>query len=564
MQLLWTATDVCGNLSTLSAVASIEDKTSPVFESFRPVISIGCNDSLPGYVAHDNCGSVIITTSDEYFYNNYCDYKYTIERQITAVDPCGNATVGFQTIKVGGGGPVIEGVQPQICDDLTLPKVTAFDACAGVFVDVTMIQDTLEEECRGMVIQRTWSAIDACGDTTTIIQLIVMGDTTPPVILVPTYSVLYPFIDAVHNIVYVSQVDLMKKLAALDANNIYVSDDCGMLIIPQFTLVVTHEDCLATGFTERRVYTWKATDACGNSSSVTITIDVVDDVPPVITGVPNDTMIVCEPLPVIPFVHAEDASASVSLVYTESNTPGDGSGIFFVTRTWTATDACGNITVTKQHITWIPNSFLVCNINVPLVVECNSHGVIITSDITGGFGPYTYEWQIVGNKCFIQGGQGTPDITIYMGWADVKIILTVTDVFGCQSMCMYILHCLEPGDIPFTSMPGSAEPDANPNVVLMAPASLTQEGQRGYLKDLNLWPSPAKGTINLSFESSLEEEVVYRFVNFLGQVILSDQIVVQKGLNRRTIDIDRLPGGSYLMEVRSEKEMLTKVVVIMP
>ncbi|MEP6796243.1 MAG: T9SS type A sorting domain-containing protein, partial [Saprospiraceae bacterium] len=563
MQLLWTATDVCGNLSTLTAIASIEDKTSPVFVDFRAVIGIGCNDSLPVYVASDNCGSVTITTSDRYFYSD-CPSKYYIEREVTATDPCGNATVAFQTINVGSGGPVITGITEEICDDLSIPNVTAFDKCAGVFVDVTMVQDTLEEACRGLVIQRTWMAVDACGDTTTIIQHIFVGDTIAPVILIPSYSILYQFLDINHNVVYISQEELMKKMAAFDENTVFVSDDCGLVIIPVFTLVVTHDDCLLTGFSEHRVYTWMATDICGNSSLISITIDIIDDMPPVITGVPNDTMIVCAPLPVAPVVQADDTALPVTVIYTESISPDDGTGIFIVTRTWTSTDACGNTSVTIQHITWIPNSFLVCTINVPEVVECNSHGVIITSDVTGGFGPYTYEWKIVGNKCFIQGGQGTPDITIYMGWADVKIILIVTDAFGCQSMCMYLLHCLEPGEIPIISIPVYADPDVNPNAPMIIPASVTQEGQSEYLKELNLWPNPAKGTINLSFKSSVEEEVVYSFVNFLGQVILSDRIVVQKGLNTRTIDIDRIPGGSYLMEVKSEKEMLTKVIVIMP
>ncbi|MBK9985113.1 MAG: T9SS type A sorting domain-containing protein [Saprospiraceae bacterium] len=561
MQLLWTATDVCGNLSTLTAIASIEDKTGPVFVDFRAVVSVGCNDSLPVYVASDNCGSVTITTSDRYFYSN-CPTKYSIEREVTATDPCGNATVAFQTINVGGSGPVITGLKEEICDDLSIPDVTAFDECAGVPVEVTMVQDTLQEACRGLVIQRIWTAVDACGDTTTIIQHIYVGDTIAPVILIPSYSILFQFLDVNHNVVYLSQEELMKKIAAFDENTIFVSDDCGLVIIPVFTYVVTHDDCLLTGYTEHRVYTWVATDACGNSSSLTIIIDIIDDTPPVITGVPNDTTIVCAPLPVVPVVVADDTS--ITVVFTESISPDNGTGIFIVTRTWTATDACGNITVVVQHIKWIPNSLLTCNINVPAQVECNSHDVIITSDVTGGTGPFTYVWQIVGNKCFIQGGQGSPVITIYMGWEDVKIILTVTDANGCVSMCMYVLHCLEPGELPFTSNTGFADPETDSNTISLAPASVLNQEEGIYLKDLKLWPNPAKGTVNLSFASSVKQEVVFSFVNFLGQVMMSERMDVQKGMNSRTIDIDQIAGGSYLMEVKSEKEMLTKVVVIMP
>ncbi|HZV70930.1 MAG TPA: ice-binding family protein [Saprospiraceae bacterium] len=562
MQLMWTATDVCGNLSTLSVIASVEDQSSPIFMNLVPVVNLGCNDSLPGYVALDNCGSVTITTSDRYFKGD-CVSKYSIEREITATDPCGNSTVGFQTINVGSAGPVIDGVEDEICDDLSMPVVTAFDECAGVFVDVQMSQDTLEAECRGMVIQRTWSAVSKCGDTTSVTQLIVVGDTTAPVIQIPSFSILYKFIGTDKNIVLLSQADLIKKLNELNGNSISVFDDC-QDIVPVFTVVITtFDDCLATGFIQHRVYTWVATDACGNSTSVTIIVDITDDVPPVIITIPADTMIVCAPLPAVPVIDVEDFAQPVTIVFTESIIPGDGLGYFNVTRTWTITDACGNVTVLVQNIIWISDSYLTCDIIVPEVVECNSHGVIITSVVTGGFGPYTYEWEVVGGKCFIQGGQGTPEITIYMGWEDVKIILNVTDTFGCVTMCMYILNCLEPGEIPVTINQVSTIQDNNPEIHATTTSVFNQD-QGVYMRDLNLWPNPATGTINLSFESSVDDDVVYSFRNFLGQVMLSDKIDVRKGLNTNKIDVEKLAGGSYLIEIKSNKEMLTKVIVILP
>jgi hypothetical protein len=69
------------------------------------------------------------------------------------------------------------------------------------------------------------------------------------------------------------------------------------------------------------------------------------------------------------------------------------------------------------------------------MVECNSHGVVIGSNVEGGLGAITYMWEVIGEKCFIQSGQGTPEITIYVGWTTVEIILTVTDEFGCSTTC---------------------------------------------------------------------------------------------------------------------------------
>ena len=101
-------------------------------------------------------------------------------------------------------------------------------------------------------------------------------------------------------------------------------------------------------------------------------------------GVPSDTTIICEPLPLAPVVRAIDPAQPAVIVYSESVTPGDIPGVYIVTRTWTATDACGNTSTAVQHITWIPDTFLECEIILPEVVDCNAHGEVISSGVTGG------------------------------------------------------------------------------------------------------------------------------------------------------------------------------------
>src|SRR5579859_7480571 len=95
-----------------------------------------------------------------------------------------------------------------------------------------------------------------------------------------------------------------------------------------------------------------ATDACGNSASAVQTITVHDTTPPTITAPPSlvlecpaDTTTNNTGVAV-----AQDGCSSVTLSYSDvvSNTCGASS---IITRTWTATDACGNSASAVQTIT---------------------------------------------------------------------------------------------------------------------------------------------------------------------------------------------------------------------
>ncbi len=564
MQLQWTATDICGNISQLIVLVKVVDETTPVFHNFNSEVTIGCQDPMPKTNVTDNCGKVNITEQDSII-NGPCPFEYVVIRSITATDACGNSSTRLQTVHVGDGkGPVIEGVVKELCDDLTIPIVTAFDECAGLYVEVTMKQDTLDVPCRdGLVIQRIWSATDVCGHTTVIYQIIIINDTTPPLIQVPTYSVILDFLDTRDSLVYLTQKDVIEKLNVLDESSVSAIDNCDADIIPVLILETTYaENCEVQGYYERRIYTWFATDICGNYDSIQIIVLIVDDIPPVWLDVPNDTTIICEPLPDVQDVSAIDPAQAVLISYSETIVPGLESGVYLVTRTWTATDACDNISTVTQHITWIPDTFLECTIILP-DIECNSHGNIITGIITGGNGPFTYNWEVTGENCFIQGDDGTPDVIVYMGWTDVKLVLTVTDSSGCVSICTAILHCLD--------VPGGVYEIISPQTNLLSNPEITQPSvilgttyDRNQIEKIKLWPNPARDFINLSFESAKVEEIKFAITNLFGQQILSEKINTIKGLNEKKFNVSQLPEGSYLITVKSQLDIHTEVIVLIP
>src|SRR5262249_24564707 len=89
--------------------------------------------------------------------------------------------------------------------------------------------------------------------------------------------------------------------------------------------------------------TWTATDACGNRANALQTITVRDITPPIIT-VPASVTLECGASTspsATGAATAQDGCSSVTVTYSDSVTNLCG-GSKIITRTWTATDACGN------------------------------------------------------------------------------------------------------------------------------------------------------------------------------------------------------------------------------
>jgi len=246
------------------------------------------------------------------------------------------------------------------------------------------------------------------------------------------------------------------------------------------------------------------------------------------------------------------------VAYIEDIKPSVEYGILLVTRTWTAIDSCGNISTVIQRIRWEPNSNLECTIIVPDPIECNSHGNIITSIFTGGHGPVTYEWKIKGSECFIQGGQGTPNITIYFGWTDVEVILIMTDTFGCNSICTTTLSCmLTSGDII------ASNPD-NHNTYNESEAGVKNSNSNvPILNSLSLWPNPASTNFTISFESLNKNDVDCTILNSLGSIAFHKKILSVTGLNAIDIDTKDFPNGSYTIQLKTRKEVHNKSLLIL-
>ena len=112
-------------------------------------------------------------------------------------------------------------------------------------------------------ITRTWTVTDACGNTSTCVQMVYVVDTTPPSITCPA--------DAV--------VDCATGSTDPSETGSATGDDtCG-------NVTINFADGQPLGGCEDGfIRTWTATDDCGNTATCQQNISIVDTTPPSITA----------------------------------------------------------------------------------------------------------------------------------------------------------------------------------------------------------------------------------------------------------------------------------------
>ncbi|GLR16099.1 T9SS type A sorting domain-containing protein [Portibacter lacus] len=526
MKLVWKAEDFCGNVSEYAVYVRTIDTEAPVFENFRSELTVSCDRSIPDTEAIDNCGSATVQYEDEIIPGD-CPNTYDVKRRILASDECGNTSERTQLIHVvDQQGPQILGLEEFICEDISMPEVSAVDNCGNADIEVFMVQDTVfSEECDAQYyIRRMWSATDLCGNTTEVEQMISIQDVTAPELIYNEELKKYMGNSAT---VYMSNPSDMQFIDEIDWYTVLGRDNCvGAIINPEFTEnSIKSEQCAEDGWYEKRSYTWEVSDACGNKSRMEINLIIIDDIPPVLVNQPQSANFGCNPIPDLgnlepPTFGSLVDSMSGSITFTEIEDMTDD--IMTITNTWYAQDECGNVSQAVQTLASIVNSDLATTIETEENIRCNSHQNIVTADVTGGQAPFTYEWTIQGKDCQIQGGQGTETIEIYVGFHTVNLTLQVTDANNCITFSEKIIECLTKGEL---------------------------DGEIETLAIEEITPNPSVESFELNVYSAFDQNINYQIVNPLGQLVKNQNADVIKGLNSLMIDVNDFPGGTYYIKV---------------
>ena len=378
---IWTATDECGNTSTTEQTMIPEDLDPPIISGVDPDGAYSCGEShvFSSPTASDNCNSAIINFTDAIVGSNCAGDIIT--RLWTATDECGNTSTAEQTLMPEDlVPPIITGVGPTgsfLCGENPMfSNPSAFDNCGSV--ELTFVDEGQGLDCAGAGIKRIWTATDECGNTSTAEQLMTTDDTIAPVISGVGTNGTYEC----------GETPVFSSPTA--------SDDCSFASI-SFVDEITGSTCAGDIITR----TWTATDVCGNTSSAAQVMSAVDNSIPVLTGIAQDGMFNCLDTPVFSIPTAIDNCSNVSIVFTDevsgANCAGD-----IITRTWTATDACGNTSTASQTMSPTDNENpVILGVGPNLILECGTNIVFSnpTADDACGTASISFEDNVTGNNC---------------------------------------------------------------------------------------------------------------------------------------------------------------------
>ena len=307
------ALDSCNNQSidTLSASFSVVDDSRPQISSPPTSPKVECNNSIldslqnwlnqhGGALANDNCTEDPIWTSYSWndsngqsgFSNIGDTTTITITRDTCpwfvnvsffVEDDCGNisSTPAQFSITPDTLKPIIISAPNDttiLCDQniMSLTPVI-IDNCDGLLnlnfeESSTQSSDTTSCDHYNYEIIRTWTASDACDNTTLHQQIISVRDTISPSITLES---------------------IVARNCDEDINDfntfISVTDNCSP------TSVSFIDNPINASICQRQVIrTWTVTDICGNSSTAEQTLQIQDFSAPIFQNPPYDTIVSCD------------------------------------------------------------------------------------------------------------------------------------------------------------------------------------------------------------------------------------------------------------------------------
>jgi len=356
----WTATDACGNIATCIQYVTVEDTQAPSVTCPAPV-TVQCLADVPAVdlnqvTAIDNCDpSPVVAFVSDMSDGQTC--PETITRTYQATDDCGNMATCTQTITVDDTTPPVMTCPADIslqCDDPTDPSFTGTATATDNCSTVGNITVAFSDQINGGIV-RTWTATDECGNQASCVQTItIVGDDEPPQFTCPPDFA----------------VECLEDIPSPAPGAITATDNCDPN--PIVTFLGEAQSGTTCPITITR--TFRATDASGNFVECTQTITIDDLTPPVLVGCPDDIVINCEdPVPPPADVTATDNCDGVTIDFVQTETAGDPyscSWEITITRTWTATDVCGNQASCVQTITVEDNEAPIITCPDPITVEC--------------------------------------------------------------------------------------------------------------------------------------------------------------------------------------------------
>lgn len=383
---IWTASDDSGNTTTRTQKITVLDSQAPVFAANTPATvtgntapnSIVCSAQvtfdmrpyvsdcqLPLDVTITNTlisapmgNTFVIPSGSNISAPNYPLGTYVI--RFTATDLCGNSSTKDVTVTVSDVTPptavCINGVsaslQPSGLVVVTVNQFNNFsyDNCTSPLdlqiqrLDVSPLETptpTLTYDCDdadGVTHHDVKLYVtDEAGNTSVCQTYIVIQDNVAPVLTCPSPVT----------------VDCASNLSVATLGTPTITDNC----TPG---VPTSTDAFGPGagnICEVLTRTWKVIDQANNMGTCDQLINITDTIPPAFISTPANLTVSCEdPLVVAPVLTATDncsVGSQIVVDFTEVSTKGltgCSKYNYTTTRTWHATDKCGNVATHTQVV----------------------------------------------------------------------------------------------------------------------------------------------------------------------------------------------------------------------
>ncbi|MGB4847852.1 MAG: hypothetical protein WBP41_08035 [Saprospiraceae bacterium] len=301
-------------------------------------------------------------------------------------------------------------------DDCGIASVTYFDVVSGV--------------CP-IVVTRRWTVSDACGNSSSCNQTIIVNDTTSPTITAcaVTRTIEDCNVGAITGPAFSAATTLSSEAVFENVTNQgNISDACDITS-------VTYMDVITGSCPTVVIRHWTISDACGNSSTCHQTINVSDTTAPFFTFCPVNSNINCPAIPVFSAAVAlDECDPSIVITPSDITIPGTCPGRYSVVRTWTAVDDCGNSATCSATITVQDNTAPQIHCPSDLVLTCDA-GQNYVALINAWIATTTSTDACDVNVSIANNYDGTsiPDFSCQGG---LVITFTATDECGNTSTCI--------------------------------------------------------------------------------------------------------------------------------
>ena len=247
----------------------------------------------------------------------------------------------------------------------------------------------------------------------------------------------------------------------------------------------------------------------------------------------------------------DNCEAEPVIAYTDEITEGSCANNYSIVRTWSASNECG-MSATCTQILSVSDTKAPEILGVPektCVGDPLLNDIIATDNCGDAYLIFTET--IIANP--------------YGPGKAVKRVYQATDECGNTSSATVIIQ--KKGACKSENLMNPGITDLSPTVSHdeIALPSEVSEGNRevkDFINQISLWPNPSNEIVNVSFESTMDQQVTLSIMNFLGNIVYNEQIKPGDTNHTQSISVTHLPPGSYVVLIQSAKEIYSKTFII--